>query len=692
MPRDLFFGDPGYAIYFFLIPLLLLLFIYGYRARNRSLQMLFEEVGAALYSRPAWRVALKSALVGLGVALATLALMNPQGNLRQQEQSAEAPVDLYLLLDRSVSMDVKDAKNGLSRFDRAKQIADSLLEELSGEAVAVYGFTDSVELLVPLTYDAYFARLVLRDTTTASGGQFGTDFETVLKAVSEDLAGKKYSNGSLVVFLTDGEDTKWIGNPATPSLKALENASGLKDVSMAAIIIGTEEGGEIPSLRKEGKSVVSKAQDSRLRELSEMVILQDQPNLVSDITSLIEKARKTAQIARSQEVIADSYYQIPLALALMALIAAWYFPMARLSVLLLCTLPAFGEIWLQDRLYYNQAVEAIEKENRNDAIDLLMGISPQAYSSPIFRSRIAINFGLASTNDPQTGLWVMRFMQLLPCDPLKLCQPELQQSVLNTLQEQLPEQAFALNRAEEIKAVQDLLASADFPEALRKSYEEYASTLTENGASWDYVPLLHFGALMPTPEVIDRLKILLSFSTDSRLLALAHANKTEPKELLAMVVQLLSERIPKDSKEALRDLMQATVAVSFLQLMGSGKAERELIHQMFLTTQSRFGDIQQKQFAEGICQCSPWDHLMPLFWMGGGYLQQGLAASTTELKYGFENAAQEQFRQAMAQSTSSSNNQSKERKMEQQLQEMQQLDRTPQPEKRIQDSGAGLPW
>lgn len=692
MPRDMFFGDPGYAIYFFLIPLLILLFIYGYRARNRSLQALFEEVGAALYSRPAWRVALKSVLIGLGVALAILALMNPQGNLRQQEQSAEVPVDLYLLLDRSLSMDVKDAKNGLSRFERAKQIADGLLDELSGEAVAVYGFTDSVELLVPLTYDAYFARLVLRDTTTASGGQFGTDFETVLKAVSEDLAEKKYSNGSLLVFLTDGEDTKWIGNPATPSLKVLENTPGLKGVSMAAIIIGSEEGGEIPSLRKEGKAAVSKAQQSRLSELSQMVILQDQPNLVSEITALIEKARKTAQIARSQEVIADSYYQIPLALALMAFIAAWYLPMARLSVLLLITLPAFGEIWLQDRLYYNQAVEALQKGNKNDAVDLLMGISPQAYPSPIFRSRIAINFALASVNDPQTGLWVMRFMQLLPCDPLNLCLPELQEGVLSTVQEALAQQSSPFNQEEELKAVNELLASADFPEALRNSYEEYAATLSKSGASWDYVPLLHFGALMPTPEVIDRLKILLSFSADSRLLAIAHANKTDPKELLAMVVQLLAERNPQDSKEALRNLMQATVAVSFLQLMGAGSAERKLVAEMFSATQERFGDIQHKQFAQGICQCSPWDHLMPLFWTGGGYLQQGLGATTTELKYGFENAAQEQFRKAIAQSTSSSNNQSNERKTEQQLQEMQQLDRAPQPEKRIQDSGAGLPW
>lgn len=692
MPRDLFFGESGYALYFLLIPFVLLLFIYGYRARNRSLQTLFEEVGTALYSRPAWRVALKSVLIGLGMALATLALMNPQGNLRQQEQSAEAPVDLYLLLDRSMSMDVKDAKNGLSRFDRAKQIADGLLDELSGEAVAVYGFTDSVELLVPLTYDAYFARLVLRDTSTASGGQFGTDFETVLKTVSDDLAEKKYSNGSLLVFLTDGEDTKWIGNPATPSLKALENTPGLKDVSMAAIIIGSEEGGEIPSLRKEGKAAVSKAQQSRLSELSQMVILQDQPNLVSEITALIEKARKTAQIARSQEVVADSYYQIPLALALMAFIAAWYFPVARLSVLLLFTVPAWSEIWLQDRLYYNQAVEAIQKGNQADAIDLLMGISPQAYPSPIFRSRIAINFGLASLKQPQTGLWVMRFMQLLPCDPLNLCQPELQDNVLNTLQEMLAQQASPFNQAEELKEVEALLASADFPASLRSTYEEYASTLSKSGASWNYVPLLHFGALMPTPEVIDRLKILLSFSTDSRLLALAHANKVEPKELLAMVVQLLSERNPQDSKEALRNLMQATVAVSFLQLMGAGSAERKLVTEMFMATQEQFGDIQHKQYAQGICQCSPWDHLMPLFWTGGGYLQQGLVATTTELKYGFENAAQEQFRQAMAQSTSSSSNQSKERKTEQQLQEMQQLDRTPQSEKRIQDSGAGLPW
>jgi hypothetical protein len=702
MPRDLFFAEWAYAIYFLLIPLVLLFLLYGFRSRSKSIQTLFGEVGSALYGRQGWRVALKSLLISIALAMAVIALMNPQGNQRQEVETAEAPVDLYLLLDRSLSMDVKDAKNGLPRFDRAKQIADNLLDQIRGEAVAVYGFTDSVELLVPLTFDTYFARLVLRDTSTTEGGRYGTDFEGVLKAVAEDLAERKFSNGSLLVILTDGEDTNWIGNPATPSLKVLENAKGLMGVPIAAVIIGTDEGGEIPYLKKDGKSVISKAQHGRLAELSQVEILQDQTDLVPHIESMIEQARKTTQIARSKEVIADSYYQVPLAIAMIAFVIAWYFPLARLPVLLIFCLPAFGEIWLQDRLYYNDAVQALEKSRGEEAADLLMGISPQAFPSPIFRSRIAINYALASLRqqnpDPlriQTGLFVMRMMQLLPCDPLNLCQPELQAGALMSLQTALMDQTEktgAFDHAFEIKAVEELMQAPDFPDELRDSYQDYLSTLSKTGVSWDYVPLLHYSALMPTPEVIDRLKILLSFSQDERLRNLEIKRGVESKQLLAATILLLSERSPQDAKEALRNLMQATVAVSFLQLMGAGDQERSAAADMFIAVKKRFATIQAEQFSKGLCQCSPWEQLMPLFWLGGGFLQQGIKASTTELRYGFENAAQEKFREAVAKSTPSKSSQSKERKMEQQLQEMQQMDRAQAPEKRIQDTGAGMPW
>lgn len=702
MPRDLFFSDAGYAFYFFLIPLLMLLMVYGFRSRKKGIQALFGEVGSALYCRSGWRVVLRSLLLSAACALAILALMNPQGNLRPEMETPEASVDLYLLLDRSLSMDVKDAKNGLSRFERAKQIADNLLDQLSGEAVAVYGFTDSVELLVPLTFDTYFARLVLRDTSTTEGGRYGTDFEAVLKTVAEDLAEKKYINGSLLVILTDGEDTNWIGNSAVPSLKILENAEGLKGVPIAAVIIGTEEGGEIPSLKKDGKAVISKAQHVRLTELSQAVVLEDQTDLVSRIEAMIAQARKASQVARSKEVVADSYYQVPLFFALMAFMVAWYFPLARLPLWIALMVPVYGEIWLQDRLYYNQSIQSLEKSQGEEAVDWLMGISPQAFPSSIFRSRIAINYALASLKEQspsswhiQNGLWVLRLMQLLPCDPLSLCQPELQEGVLRSLQVELFEQAahaepFA--HAEEIEEVQKLLQSTDFPEALRDSYKEYLADLSQTGASWDYVPLLHFSALMPTPEVIDRLQILLSFSQDKRLKDLVIRRGMESQDLLAAAVLLLSERVPQNAKEALRNMMQASVAVSFLQLMRPAEKERLLLRDMFLATQKRFASLQSEQFSQGICQCSPWNQVMPLFWLGGGFLQQGIQASTTELRYGYENAAQEKFREALAKSSASQSSQSQERKMEQQLQEMQQMDRDSSSEKRIHDTGAGMPW
>ena len=136
MPRDLFFSgwDNAYVL-LLSIPLLLLLFYGAMKKRDAVLKLIGPH---SFLLKGASKNTFRSGLLIAGLLFTGLALMRPMGNLKSASSGkVSAPLELYLLIDSSLSMGVKDAVNGMSRFDRAKEISAKLIEELHGEQLSL---------------------------------------------------------------------------------------------------------------------------------------------------------------------------------------------------------------------------------------------------------------------------------------------------------------------------------------------------------------------------------------------------------------------------------------------------------------------------------------------------------------------------------------------------------------------------
>lgn len=655
MPRDLFFASAHNAyLLLLLIPLALLLY-YGWRKRKEALFSIINFHDSLL--KGSSQQILRSILLLLGVLFTLLALMRPEGDLRSSSTNkASAALELYVLIDSSLSMGVKDALNGISRFERAKEITAKLIEELKGNQISLNLFSDRIQTVVPLTYDALFLQLALRGVSLNEGGFSGTDFEPVLKELKRHIAKKTYSGNSVLLILSDGGDTKIEDLTGAEKKRAIEAIVGsAPDMPINVVLLGSPKGGPIPGVSLKGKAVESKADPDLLKALALKHFYNDSEAIVDQLLEAF-KGEKTQYLEKaSKEWSATSYFQIPLGLALLCflLVNPWS-RLRMLSLIFLSMSLNADELWLQDRKLYNESIKSIEQKAYGEALLYLEGISPLAYGSPIFRSRIAINYGQASLGraaelkDPyllEQGLYILRLFGLQPCEPLTLCYPELMSLVEGRLQ----------------------IALSDGRDRKSRYLDPY--------------PYMHFAALMPSKEVIQRVEFLVpeikGATTSSEIFKKSFANLQKFKS--------------EDGEEAIRTLLRETEIVSFIVLLGGGEVELKALQSNFPKILQQLELFQQKAFDQGFCQCTPWGEVIPLLTAGGSYLNAITTEMATGNLFNYINEAVKKFRAALLKFTSVKSSEQKEQKASNELSEMQQLDEKPV-KPILESSGEGKPW
>lgn len=169
-------------------------------------------------------------LLGMGVLLVSLL------DLRGPEEKVKTPVPqqkTIILLDTSASMLAEDIKP--SRLQKATLIAKHFARKAAGQQISIVAFAEIQKKIVPFTTDLDLldARL---DSLKTLRNQYGSSALTV--AIQE----------SIQYFLESGEDVR--GNILVIT-DGEETAEGIKlqipkDIKVALVGIGTEQGGRIP--------------------------------------------------------------------------------------------------------------------------------------------------------------------------------------------------------------------------------------------------------------------------------------------------------------------------------------------------------------------------------------------------------------------------------------------------------------
>ena len=266
---DIRFASSGALLWLWIIPLVLVLFVYAARRRRRVLEefastamlpTLTADVDSSL-SR--W----KAAMILSALALMILALARPGWNpeSRSVEKSGR---DVVFVVDVSKSMLAEDLRP--NRLKRAQFAILDAVDALQGDRVALVAFAGNSAVKCPLTHDYGFFRMMVEEISPASVSRGGTLIGDALRTVMHEVlddAERRYKD---IVLITDGEDHDSFPLEAAQLL-------GQRGVRLVAIGLGDEKDGTpIPIegddgspafVSYDGEQVLSRLDAETLREM-----------------------------------------------------------------------------------------------------------------------------------------------------------------------------------------------------------------------------------------------------------------------------------------------------------------------------------------------------------------------------------------------------------------------------------------
>ena len=146
------FAKINFLFVIWMLPFLLVLFIYGSRRRQRILSDFcrLKERSVLVPENRSFRRWIKVTLILIAVLLITVSLAGPQYGYSWEEIEQKG-VDLIIALDCSRSMLAQDIQP--NRLERAKREIYDLLALLKGDRVGLVAFAGTAFLQCPLTLD-----------------------------------------------------------------------------------------------------------------------------------------------------------------------------------------------------------------------------------------------------------------------------------------------------------------------------------------------------------------------------------------------------------------------------------------------------------------------------------------------------------------------------------------------------------
>lgn len=221
------------------IPVLLMIFIYGNMKKSRALRE-FADIKALSkininvdITRRRWKIV----FVLLGAVFIVLALVRPAWNPKPVDIRSMGR-DVVFVVDVSRSMLAEDIAP--NRLERSKIAILDTVEQLSGDRVALVAFSGTTAVKCPLTLDYGFFRSRIEALGTDSIARGGTMIGDAIRKVIDDVYDDFERQFKDVILITDGED-----HDSFP-VQAAEEA-GRQGVRLIAIGLGDEnEGKRIP--------------------------------------------------------------------------------------------------------------------------------------------------------------------------------------------------------------------------------------------------------------------------------------------------------------------------------------------------------------------------------------------------------------------------------------------------------------
>jgi len=260
------FAHPDTLYLLGLIPLLIILFVWGRARRRRQLkqfgeEMLMEQLMPNVSAkRPVWKFYITLAAITAMIFV----VAGPQFGSKLQTTTQQG-VELIIALDVSNSMLAEDIQP--NRLERAKQAISQMVDKLGNDKIGLIVFAGDAYTQLPITTDYASAKMFL---STINTGIVPTQGTAIGKAINLGIRsfGPQDDVSRAIIVITDGE------NHEDDAIKAAEAAQE-KGILVYTIGMGSAKGAPIPvggnnNFRKDrdGKVVITKLDEKMLQEIA----------------------------------------------------------------------------------------------------------------------------------------------------------------------------------------------------------------------------------------------------------------------------------------------------------------------------------------------------------------------------------------------------------------------------------------
>lgn len=260
------FEDPIFLWLLWVLPVLVLIRLVGWRRRKAKLRKLGdpELLRQLMPNISKYRPTVKFCLLLGALALLIVMLARPQMGSKISHDKRQG-IETIICLDISNSMLAEDVAP--SRLDKSKMLIENLVDNFTNDKIGLIVFAGDAFVQLPITSDYVSAKMFLQNITPSLIQSQGTNIAQAI-----DLATKSFTQqsnvGRAIVLITDGENHE-------PGAKEAAEAAKKKGINVFILGIGNPQGAPIPtgdgSYLKDntGTTVMTKLDEGMCRELAQ---------------------------------------------------------------------------------------------------------------------------------------------------------------------------------------------------------------------------------------------------------------------------------------------------------------------------------------------------------------------------------------------------------------------------------------
>lgn len=240
------FGYPHFFQLYWLLPLLILFFIWNFRKKRKLLRRIGDQdlIEKLLQTVSRRKQVWKIVLILMAFIFLVFSLANPQIGTKLEEVKRSG-VDIFIALDVSKSMLAEDVAP--NRLEKAKHEISTFIDRLEGDRIGIICFAGIAFVQCPLTLDYSAAKLFLDDIDTDIIPQPGTAISRAIDLAKASFVSKEFKY-KVLVLITDGEDHE--GDPIEISKEAKKEG-----IIIYTIGIGSQQGAPIPEFDAYGNRI-----------------------------------------------------------------------------------------------------------------------------------------------------------------------------------------------------------------------------------------------------------------------------------------------------------------------------------------------------------------------------------------------------------------------------------------------------